>query len=87
MRDESATPELREVALELLIWADTRRGDLAAGVESWRRLAALKRDPKRRFEAARTLIAALRDAGQGDQGQALLEECRKNLPILLVAAS
>ncbi len=87
-RDENIVPELREAALELLVWAHERRAAPEQSAAAWRRFAALASDQGRCFEAARTVLSAYRAAGRAGGGRTILEECLPRLtdPSLAAAA-
>ena len=76
---KETAPELRQAALELLVWAQVEAGALDRAAGSWRALAACKGDESRRLESARRVLAALRGAHQLDLAEALLGECLKSL--------
>ena len=86
--DDGSPGELREAALELQVFTAARGGSSDAACEAWRRFAAVSRDEKARFEAARAVLAACRESEKPREGQALLDACLKTLkdPVLVVRA-
>jgi TolA-binding protein len=81
------TDELREAALELLVWSRAKSGDARGTLEAFSVFSRVSGDEQRALGAARLAISALAEKGQVREAQALISGLLDKVEDRAVAAS